>query len=147
VNISLEDVLATVGLGFGTIVALLLVSTCFFVWIFVKGYRLATSAQSNPMQQKVGVGLMLAIGIVFLVSVLSNEGHGYHDKRRGVTSDSVATTGSVFRGRSCVTIQGVENCVESTDAEEFAQFNSMNSAQERIKERQRRIQEALDALN
>ena len=70
---SLESLLGILGAGFGILLLIEFALLGLLLWLFVKGFKLATSNVANNTQKSVGVGLMLLVVLIFLAAVFLPE--------------------------------------------------------------------------
>jgi len=70
---SLESFFGLLGAGIGVIMIIEFALLGLLVWLFVKGYKLATSNAANNTQKAVGIGLILLVVFIILAAVFLPE--------------------------------------------------------------------------
>jgi hypothetical protein len=145
-NVDISSILAWFGVAAGFIVLVDIAIFCFLVWFVIKGYKLATSPTSTSAQKYVGAGMMIFIAVIVIIGALTNDGSNDQTQTTATQQTVSPIEKGVFFGKSCVTKNGAEDCIESNDPDEYAKLREKQLAPPTQQEREKRMQEAIRAL-
>jgi hypothetical protein len=139
----LHQVLTALGVLFAVGIVTSMLQWLLSIVLFIVGFRMVQSERSSPLQQRVGVGILIVAGALLLGPIFSSDESGVPEhavrSTRPVPNSQSMVTGQVIR--SCIQVPGSGrlDCVQSSDPEELARL----SAEQRIRARE----EAAQLLN